>query len=155
MFLYSDISSFQTPPLQLAKKNHLFRQSFSLHPLCFFITFFFPSALASCHWWLPFYTMTLSDEHRVTLSLLPSCPSLSYLDQHCFCIFAPPFVLSWSNELATVINSMVTGSIGHALRLAVWSKGLQKTWGNPWIFFLTHQLFHCRFCSHCTSKLHY
>jgi hypothetical protein len=53
----------------------LFASSLLLHHF-----FIFPSASLTYHEQLTLYTTTLIDEHKVTLSYTPACPSLSYHD---------------------------------------------------------------------------
>jgi hypothetical protein len=69
-------TGFHTPPL-LQSTPSFFA---SLLLLCFFVTFFFSWTLLSYHERLALYKTLLNDERRVTLSFLPSCPSLFYHD---------------------------------------------------------------------------
>jgi hypothetical protein len=57
--------------------------------------FCFPSTLSPHYERLALYTSTMNDERRVSLSLSPSCPFVSYHDQHLpFCTTAPFFLVN-------------------------------------------------------------
>jgi hypothetical protein len=86
--------------------------------------------------------------------LLTISSILSYHDQHfAFCIFVP-FLLRWSNGMATDIGSLAAGLDGLVVRSGIRGKGLPKTLVTPQ-FFLGHSLFHCRLSSRCTFKEHH
>jgi hypothetical protein len=74
--------TFSNSDRALGTNGCFFGQSIPLLLLCFFTTFFFPSTLALHYQRLSIYTTSLNNEGRVTLFFPPSCPSLSYLDQH-------------------------------------------------------------------------
>jgi hypothetical protein len=139
-----------------------FKLRFWLQESLFLSILFFASSLPLQHFFLsinigtaPRSTHPLYNYHerRVILSFSPSCPSF-VLPWLTFCIIASCFH-SRSNGMATDIGFMAPRGIWHILRLAIWSKELRKTWGNPWIFFSETLTFHCRFYSHCIPKHRY
>jgi hypothetical protein len=109
-------SYFSTRHISISASGY--KYSFCSFLLCFFIPFFFPSTLVTHHKRLGVYRTTINDEHRVTLTLSPSCPPHSYManfyiHHHYF------FFLSRFNRTATVIGPLAEGLDGHVVRLGI------------------------------------